>query len=96
MLDESYRKLLAGENVLVMNNLNGVLRRDTSAYNMLLQADCQSYINIMLPDTEHPKFVAAFYIFGTKHKWSSTEENYVTMIAEAVYLAVCGKSDKNK
>lgn len=96
MLDESYRKLLAGENVLVMNNLNGVLRRDTSAYNRLLQADCQSYINIMLPDTEHPKFVAAFYIFGTKHKWSSTEENYVTMIAEAVYLAVCGKSDKNK
>lgn len=96
MLDESYRKLLAGENVLVMNNLSGVLRRDTYAYNMLLQADCQSYISIMLPDTEHPKFVAAFYIFGTKHKWSSTEENYITMIAEAVYLAVCGKSDKNK
>lgn len=91
MFDESYRKLLAGENVLVMNNLNGVSRRDMSAYDRLMQSDCQSYINIMLPDTKKPEFVAAFYMFGLKHKWSSTEENYITMIAEAVYLAVCGR-----
>lgn len=91
MLDEAYRRMLAGENVLVMNNLDGVSRRDTDACSRLIQADCQSYISIMLPDTKHPEFVAAFYMFGAKHKWSSTEENYITMIAEAVYLAVCGE-----
>ena len=91
MLDESYRKLLSGENVLVMNNLDGVSRRDISARDRLMKSDCQSYISVMLPDTKKPEFVAAFYMFGLKHKWSSTEENYITMIAEAVYLAVCGR-----
>lgn len=94
MGSDSYKALLAVDNVLVLNNLSSIEREDESIYTKLASTGCCSYISIQLPEAHMPEYIIAFYMLGMKHKWGNVEIDYLTILAEAVYSAF--KNDKQK
>ena len=94
MGSDSYKALLAVDNVLVLNNLSSIEREDESIYTKLASTGCCSYISIQLPKAHMPEYIIAFYMLGMKHKWGNVEIDYLTILAEAVYSAF--KNDKQK
>ncbi len=85
---DSYKMLLSVDSVLALDNLEVVEREDEGVYKKLVSTGCCSYVSVLLPGVDRQRFIVVFYMFGMKHKWSSAEVDYLTILAETVYGAL--------
>ncbi|MGN1188237.1 MAG: GGDEF domain-containing protein [Lachnospiraceae bacterium] len=85
---ESYMAVLVGDNMLVMNDLTTVLRIDGEIYDKLNATGCCSYIQVLFGSSSQGRCIVTYYVFGTKHKWSDNEKDFLEIIANAIYSAV--------
>ena len=88
MGNDSYKALMAVDNVLVINNLDNIARDDEEVYRKLSDADCRSYVSVFLSDNTGLEYIFVFYMLGAKHKWGSAEKDYLTMLSEVIYGAL--------
>ena len=88
MGNDSYKALMAVDNVLVINNLDKIARDDEEVYRKLFDADCRSYVSVFLSDNTGQEYIFVFYMLGAKHKWGSAEKDYLTMLSEVIYGAL--------
>lgn len=45
-------------------------------------------MSVFLSDNTDPEYIFVFYMLGAKHKWSSAEIDYLTMLSEVIYGAL--------
>lgn len=83
-----YMSMLCGDNMLVMNDLTTVLRVDRELYDKLNATGCCSYIQVLFGSSSQDRCIVTYYVFGTKHKWSDNEKDFLEIIANAIYSAV--------
>lgn len=88
MGNASHKAFVAVDNVLVINNLDSIEREDKAVYRKLYDAGCRSYESVFLSDNTDPEYIFVFYMLGEKHKWSSAEIDYLTMLSEVIYGAL--------
>lgn len=88
MGNASYKALVAVDNVIVINNLDSIEREDKAVYRKLYDAGCRSYVSVFLSDNTGTEYIFVFYMLGEKHKWSSVEIDYLTMLSEVIYGAL--------
>lgn len=85
MINDSFRALLMVDNVLAINNLEAIEREDENVYRKLSAAGCDSYVSVLLPDSDNQQYIIIFYMFGMLHKWGSVEIDYLTILAQMLY-----------
>lgn len=45
-------------------------------------------MSVFLSDNTGTEYIFVFYMLGEKHKWSSAEIDYLTMLSEVIYGAL--------
>ncbi|MBR1862251.1 MAG: GGDEF domain-containing protein [Lachnospiraceae bacterium] len=77
--------LFDSNGVYVLHNVANIKHANDELYDMLLEKNCMSFIQVALPSPDDPKYLFSCNMLNRSHKWSDAEISNLGLYGSLIY-----------